>query len=368
MKANKIILGMFILFIGFIFSQCKKDEPEQPLPVEKSIVPSRFKVDIPESISSVEFQNKNTASDTLDGNNIYQHLRTFIFIGESASDIVHNLMVAISVYNINKPMNLTFPGDKDQRVKSLVVVENSIFENTTYEFQLTVTDVNSSTQADGGKAIQVFWNTSPIKGIAILKPYNIDRTSTPSMPDALYRIDYNEDGSLGYDAHMFVSIAGIPLSTDTFAINSLKMFAGKKGDIVDVYGNTNHPNAKFFTSETGFNWAFVASANQSGNIGIAEVGLPPSTLNSTSRPEILDTYSLYNVFMNQIQIAYPNATPSDIAPYLVNTQAPGYFSNTGFIQGGTAPNSNYSALELRIENLKPFNPIEVTNQTLSFKE
>lgn len=365
MKSNRIILGIFILLVGFVFTQCKKDEPE-PVVVEKSIVPSRFKVDIPESISS-NVQTKSTTSDTMSGNEIYQHLRTFIFIGESAADIVHNLMVAIAVYDINKPMNLTFMGDKDGRPKNLVVIENSDYENTTYEFQLTVIDANSSTEADGGKAIQVFWNTSPIKGIAILKPYNIDRTSNQSVPDVIYRIDYNEDGSLGYDAHMFVSIAGLPQDTNRFALNTLKMFAGKKGGVVDVYGNSNHPNAQFFTTETGFNWAFVASANQSENIGIAEVGLPPSDLNSTSRTEILDTYSLYQVFMNQIQIAYPGASQSEIDPYLVNTQASGYFNNLGFIQGGTAPSSNYSTLESRIELLKPFNPSDVSNLTLSFK-
>lgn len=367
MKSNKIIFGILILLIGFVFTQCKKDEPEEQVPA-KSVVPSRFKVDIPESISSGELQKKSLQSDTLAGNEIYQHLRTFIGIGEGAADVVNNLMVAIAVYNINKPMNLTFIGDKDQRPKNLVVVENSVFENTTYEFQLTVIDANSSTEADSGNAIQVFWNTNPIKGTAILKPYNIDRTSTPSLPDAIYRIDYSEDGSLGYDAHMFVSIAGIPLTADRFAINSLKLFAGKKGEIVDVYGNSNHPNAQFFTNETGFNWAFVASANKTENVGIAEVGLPPSNLNSTSRTEILGTYSLYNVFLNQVQIAYPGASEADIAPYLVNTQAPGYFNNTGFLQGGTAPNANYAAIEARIGNLTPFSPSSVSNLTLSFKE
>ncbi|OFX46096.1 MAG: hypothetical protein A2046_04355 [Bacteroidetes bacterium GWA2_30_7] len=367
MKSNKIILGVFILLIGFIFTQCKKDEPE-PQVVEKNIVPSRFKVDIPESISSENKQTKSTASDTLAGNDIYQHLRSFIFIGESAANIVQNIMVAIAVYEINKPMTTTFNGDKDGRPKNLVVIENSQFENTTYEFQLTIIDANSSTEADGGKAIQVFWNTNPIKGIAILKPYNIDRTSNTNIPNAMYRIDYNEDGSLGYDAHMFVTIAGIPLSTDIYAINTLKMFAGKKADIVDVYGNSNHPNAQFFTNETGFNWAFVASANQTGNVGIAEVGLPPSDLNSESRTDILETNSLYNVFYNHAHQAYPSADSTAIAPYLVNTQAPGYFNNYGFIQGGTAPSSNYTALESRIENLKPFNPSVISSLTLSFKE
>lgn len=365
MKSNKIIFGILILLIGFVFTQCKKDEPEEQAPA-KSIVPARFKVDIPESISAFDMK-KSTSSDTLAGNEIYQHLRSFIFIGESAADIVHNLMVAIAVYQINKPMNLTFIGDKDQRPKNLVCIENSTFENVTYEFQLTIIDANSSTEADGGKAIQVFWNTSPIKGVAILKPYNIDRTSNTNVPDAIYRIDYNEDGSLGYDAHMFVSIAGLPQDTNRFALNTLKMFAGKKGNIVDVYGNSNHPNAKFFTNETGFNWAFVASGSQVDNVGIAEVGLPPSDLNSVSRTEILDTYSIYNVFYTQVHQAYPTADSAAIAPYLVNTQAPGYFNNYGFIQGGTAPNANYSTLESRIDLLTPFSPSEVSNLTLNFK-
>ncbi len=77
--------------------------------------------------------------------------------------------------------------------------------------------------------------------------------------------------------------------------------------------NSNHPNAYLWQSEMWFNWAFVAAGQLETDIGVAEVGLPPSDLNSDSREEILGTYSLKNVFTNQINLAYPGINPNDLS-------------------------------------------------------
>ncbi|MBK7649884.1 MAG: hypothetical protein IPJ20_02815 [Flammeovirgaceae bacterium] len=80
-----------------------------------------------------------------------------------------------------------------------------------------------------------------MSGIAIIKPYNCDRTHNNNVKDAVFRIDYTEASTLGYDAQMEVSISGLPLANpleDPFSVSTLKMFAGKKGDVVDVFGNT----------------------------------------------------------------------------------------------------------------------------------
>ena len=61
---------------------------------------------------------------------------------------------------------------------------------------------------------------------------------------------------------------------------------------------------------------------------------------------------------NFVVAAYANAgitlQPDEIAafitPYLKNADAPGYFSNHGFVQGGVAPNNNYA--ELGIKNIR----------------
>lgn len=365
------LLLILVAFSLIIVQSCKKD-PEQN-PTTESILPKSFKVDIPESISSANSQKSLlvTNGDTLNGNDIYQNLRTFIYVGESAADIVNALMTTISVYNINQAMTLSYQSNEDGRVKNLDVVESSSFSGENWEYQMTVVDANSSTNNDGGVAIQVFWNNSPVKGIAIIKPYNLNRTASINYPDAMYRIDYSEAGELGYDKHMIVEITGLPLADpaiEPWSMSKIKMFAGKTGDIIDVYGNSEHPNATFIdTTYKGFDWAFVASSKQSSNIAVAEVGLPDDELSSNDRTNILVTNSIKNVFTNQINLAYPGLSQESINNYLYNTEAPGYFNSNGFLQGGTSPSTDYDDLVNNIANLTPYNPIDIKNLTISFK-
>ena len=69
----------------------------------------------------------------------------------------------------------------------------------------------------------------------------------------------------------------------------------------------------------------------------------------------------------QIYEIYPDITPELVNQYLLNTEAPGYFNNTGFVQGGVAPNSAYAEFETAIESLIPYNPFEITNLEIGFK-
>ena len=301
---TKIKLSVLALSIAVAIGiqGCKKDDPLTPENTKN--IPTRFMVDIPSSLSRDESaKNKSTQSDTLHGNQIYQHINTFIWVGEKAAEVVQNIMIAISTHNINQAMSFSFVSGEDGRTKNAVVVENSVYEGTTWEFEITITDALSQSNADGGKALQVFWNVSPIKGIALLKPYNIDRTQYASYPDPMYRVDYSEAGDLGYTNHMFVYLIDLPLANplvDPYSMKSMKMFAGKNGNYIDVIGDSSHPNAKFFTTQTGFNYAFVASSEQTSNIGVAEVGLPLSTLNSSNRVVLLNDNSIKNVFTAQI--------------------------------------------------------------------
>lgn len=370
MKKNNVILAILVLFFSlFIFSCEESLEPKEEL----GILPESFKVDIPDAISHENMALKSAAVDTLQGNDIYEHLNTFIWIGEGAAEIVEDIILTIAIYRINKPMSLSYTSDEDARVKNLVVKDEAQFEIQIWDHELTITDAMSESNPDGGVAIQIFWNNNigdGIEGVALLKPYNINRDDEEATEDGVIRIDYSELGENGYDAEMIVQIAGLesvdPL-VDPYAINSLKMFAGKKGDIVDVYGNTNHPNAKFFNGDAGFNWAFVASGHEKKDIGVAEVGLPPSTLDATSRNVLLEQYSIKQVFTDQIYDVWPNIDSNTVEAYLYNTEAPGFFNNDGFIQGGTAPNDEYDELLEQIQKLAPYNPKEVSNLSLSFK-
>lgn len=358
--------------LGLVLSSCEMN-PE--VNSQQDILPETFRVEIPSAIMDQSLSNGRVArskDDSLKGNDIYLHLSTFIAIGDGAANLVEAFIGGIRKHRIDRVMNLTYKSDDDNRVKNLVVTADVTFENQTWDYQLTITDADSEGAADGGKALQIFWNKSaPVKGIAIIKPYNCNRSESANVPNAIFRINYTEESNAKYDAQMEVLIAGLPLANpmvDPYSVSTIRMFAGKKGDVVDVFGNSNHPNAILFAGDAGFNWAFVASGNEVKNIGVAEVGLPPSELDSDNRTVLLKEYSIKNVFTREITAAWPGVNQNLLAAYLSNTNAPGYFSESkGFIAGGTSPGADWDALVNRLEDLGPYNPSEVSALQLSFK-
>ncbi len=364
-RSIPIILGIIIAL--FAMSCENNDDVVMP---EDNILPENFKVDIPRALSRNGALNAKVAVDTVDGNVIYVHLTNFIHIGESAAGITQEIIASIAIYRINRPMELSFESDEDGRVKNLVVVENSFFEGKQWEFEMTITDAESEGNEDGGKAIQVFWNRNPIEGIAILKPYNIDRDNEEEWTKAMFRIDYSENDERGYDAHMIVSISDLPLAEpldDPYSMKTMKMFVGKKGDIVDIYGNSDHPNAVFFSGQAGFNWAFVASGDDQADVGVAEVGLPPSNLDEPNRDVLLNDYSIKNVFTEEIYSVWPSIDEDIVDAFLHNTSAPGFFNEDGFVNGGISPGPEYDALVPRLSDLSPYNPDEISNLSVTFK-
>jgi hypothetical protein len=375
MKTIKIISYMLIAgtALSMLFTSCESN-PE--VTSKKDLLPQTFSVDIPSSISNSDVSGGRKANgrmrgDSLKGNDMYRHLGTFIAIGEGAAKLVEGFIHGIRRHNIDRVMTMTFIGDDDGRVKNLVVNADVEYEGTTWDYQLTVTDADSEGEPDGGRALQIFWNAAaPIKGIAIIKPYNCDRPKNQDAPDAIFRVNYSEEGSLGYDKHMEVLIAGFPFGNalqEPFGVNSIRMFVGKKGDVVDVFGNSNHPNAVLFSGEPGFNWAFVAAGNDTKNLAVAEVGLPPSTLDTDDREVILKEYSIINVFTNNITEVWPGIDPQLLASYLAETAAPGYFDHDGFISGGISPGTDWDEMTARLKDLTPYNPKEVAELSVTFR-
>jgi hypothetical protein len=385
MRTRNFFIGILAIVATLSFSSCENSLLDQK-DNSYGILPENFKVDIPSSLSNnlKSTTLKSTAADTLNGNHIYWYLNAYIAVGEGAADIVEAIMWNLTVYNIENVISLSYTSKDDNRVKNLDVIADVEFEGRQWEYQLTITDAESEGNADGGTGMQIFWNKSPIEGIAILKPYNIDRRQHADAPQAIFSIEYSEKGMNDYDAYMIVEITGLPLpnaTTQPFAVETMKMFVGKKGDVIDVIGNSNHPNARFnvYDTETkGFNWAFVASGNESTDIAVAEVGLPLSSADIFSRSAILEDNSIKKVLTremtNYVVAAYasfgltlqPDEIANYITPYLKNADAPGYFNANGFVKGGVAPNNAYSELETRIESLIPYNPAEISNLQIDF--
>jgi hypothetical protein len=383
MRTRKFFIGILAIVAVLLVSSCENslfDQKEN----DYGILPENFKVDIPSSLSNdlKSATLKSTAADTLNGNIIYWYLNAYIAVGEGAADIVEAIMWHLSVYKIENVISLSYTSKDDNRVKNLDVIADVEFEGRHWEYGLTITDAESEVNADGGIGMQVFWNKSPIEGIAIFKPYNLDRNKNVNATEAMGSIEYSEKGTGDYEAYMIVEIAGLPVAaSQTYAVETMKMFVGKKGDVIDVIGNSNHPNARFNIYDTdtkGFNWAFVASGNKSSDVAVAEVGLPLSSADIATRSAILEDNSIKKVLTremtNYVVAAYasygitlqPDEIANYITPYLKNADAPGYFNSNGFVKGGVAPNGGYSELETRIKSLVPYNPVEISNLQIDF--
>lgn len=391
MKTSKFFIFSIVLPAVFFLNSCELDNEPKPS-TDTGILPERFAIEIPSSLSNVGgaegFKSAtDTQGDTLNGNAIYRHLNFFIRVGDEAAHIVQDIIRAIAYYGIDEAMRLSYQSEEDGRVKNLVVEENVEYNGTTWEFMLTITDVESEGEPDGGKGLQIFWNRSPIAGIAILKPYNIDRSHNRLAHHAMFRIEYSEVPTDRYDGYMIVEIAGLPLGEDAyndgkmrnhrhgqpdFALRNMKMFVGKEDSRIDVFGNSDHPNARFYNDRSGFSWSFVGSGLESEDIAVAEVGLPPNLLDEDDRNILLKEYSIKNVLTAEITEWFletwgigPDST--DLANYLYNAEAPGYFAAHRFVQAGTSPGSAYDPLEAAIEELAPYNPKSVHELVIRFK-
>jgi hypothetical protein len=366
---KKLSLISFVVFLAgtLLFTACENDPIGNG--TENSILPTKFSVDIPDAISQDISAKKSVAIDTMKGNEVYEHLTFFINVGESAAEIVESIIWSISAYDIDRIITMSYQSDEDSRIKNLVVLEAPECDEVVWDYGLTITDADSETEEDGGKAMQIFWNENPRAGIAMLKPYNINRRDDSELGEAMFRLDYSEAGEMGYDAHMIVSITDLPSIDpllEPFAMNAMKMFVGKKGDFVDVYGNSSHPNAKLLTTTTGYNWAFVASGEDNRDLAAAEVGLPLSSIDAEGRDILLGDNSIKNVFTNEVLTVWPNAGQQLIDAWLTNTEAPGFFDGNGFVQGGTLPSEEYSEVADRIIGLTPYNPKTVANLEIVF--
>lgn len=376
-RSFSAIFGMLAISSALFFTACEQDDPI-PNNQTETILPERFKVDIPSALSSDNTLKsatlKSGQNDTLQGGEIYASLKVFIAIAEGAADVTEAIIKSIVGHNIENVNEVTFTSDEDGRVKHAIVTKDVTYDGREWQYELTITDQESEGNEDGGIGLQVFWNNSPIEGIAMIKPANTNHNDINNDGPAIFSVEYSEKGMGDYESYMIVKITDLPVEEGDdarFACNAIKLFVGKKGDIVDVYGNSNHPNAKFFTDDTGFNWAFVASADRNLNIGVAEVALPPTTLDSDSREVILKEYSIKNVFtmqVNQWFMENYHVVPDSavLAGYLHNADAPGYFNSREFIQGGTAPNDSYSEIEGRLNALTPYNPKEISELDIQF--
>jgi len=368
---NIILIGLFAtaLFTTLI-TGCKKDKKEEPLPQE-NIIPERFYVEIPDAINSAT-NPQNKKEDEIQGGDVYKHIRNFIHIGDEAAKTMRDLLIAFRKLNIYGVKTVTFKANEDGRMKKIEITEKQNYEGTTWQYKMIVTDESSKENA-----IHFYWNIKSIKGIAFLHFYNINQNIEKRFTNTMYKIEYNEDAKGNYQKEMTVSLTNLPeeKSDGTFDKNyvkSLKMFVGKKDNMVEIYGNSHHPTVRFIDTANvwagGRNYAFVARCNDALNIAVAEVGLPPLTAEETGN-ELLKKYSVYKIFSDEIHsIGIKDQTVID--SFLKNTKPPGYFmGGKGFVSSGDSiPSTNKTEyLELKdLSKLSPFKPKDVAELVIKF--
>ena len=216
-----------------------------------------------------------------------------------------------------------------------------------------------------------------VEGIAIVHPryFNRSDVTLTNQEELMYQVEYSSVATSEYDQMMVVAISGYTLSADIFSIDNLKMKVTKKGDIITLIGNSNHPNAVFFDpSKKGFSYAFVAKGDQAANIGSIKLSLAPCTLDST---DILSTHSVANAITGELnyyvtQAGYsPAAEPfkTCITNILANCQSPAYYSAGGYQScGSNKPMvGNYDAVSA-LDGLVPYSPKEVSTLAITFGE
>ncbi len=366
-----------ILFASSITMSCSKDDKAEP--DSQNEFPERLTVNIPSELSAASSTKNSVAAadDRFDGKAMYANLRVFIGIAQSGAQFLDAIMDAIRIHQLNQPMDIEFADNDDSgRTKHLVVEENKMYEGAEYRFRLNLTDVADETSSGDGLGMQIFWSGNPVRGIAILKQKHLNHVNN-DLGDAVIKIEYSEAQTSGYDATMIVSISGIAMknpSVDKFSADRIKLFVGKKGDIYDLFGNSNHPNGYLGTSqpaEIGLNYAFVASADDANNRAVAEIGLPPMSLVATTKSEIINKYSIRNVIVEAVARDFNlSIVETENHEYFINSvldiDPPAFFANGNLVSTGTAPSSDYGDLITRKDALSPYSPKAVSGIVVEF--
>lgn len=361
MKTIRISSLATIIFFAIMFViSCKKEDKEET--VTTNIVPSNFYVDVPDAISANVSATYKQTNDTLKGPEIYGNLRAYIKVGENSAKLVHDIIQVIRQNNLDRPMEFNFVSKDDKRTKNVKITEGVVAENFTWRYKMEIKD------QDGSKAMQVYWKNSPIKGIAILNFYNIDRRDVNLInKDVMYRVNYEETTD-NYQKQMLVTITNLP-KQDNGSIRNFKMFVGKNNETVELYGNSEHPYLKIIDTNTvgGYNYAFAGRANELSNVAVAKVALPSCSLNNTQN--MFTDYSVFIVLRNAILKHYNSNDTAYVENVLKNAKTPGYFiGSQGFVSCGTniPSNASFTSNFININSLEAYKPSEIATLSISF--
>lgn len=348
-----------ILIFGVLFLLACSEEKDKIDDIDSGNLPNQFTVDIPSTLSNPSGLSAGRVKENqqLSASDIYGGLRGFIYVGEQAAVALEEIIKVAAVVKISGLDEFTIESDDDGVSKTFTFNTNVSYGSTSYANEMIVTD-------EGGEmALQVVWNNSPVSGTAILNPYYLDHNEGQELIDTFYRLDYQE--SLDGDTQeMTVSISGIPLEE---GLDNLKMTVTKNGDVVEVFGNSNHPDLTIVNENNPVdrNYAFIARADVSNDVAVAEVALP---LSSEETNDVMEDYSLHSVIDADIKSV--GITDQDaIDSYLEHAVPPAYFDDiTGFLGAGddVPTNEGFTSEFIDLSDMSPYVPKDVASLSVTF--
>lgn len=356
----KYLKSLAILSFLLVFASCGGDDE----PSRSVEIPEQFSVDIPTSLSSESATpvagRVGATQAVIEGEDIYEALRYYIHIAEESAEVLELTLQIGSVLEQNSISSLVFEGDDDSRQKRIDLVEGVTRGGVNYAYEMTLVDLENE-----DLALQILWNTNPVSGIAILRPAFLDRTDGEVSEDLYYRIDYTEDHP-DYEQAMTVSISGANV-VEQGDPDNLKMFAGRNGDIVEVMGNSNHPNLEIIDPDFtgGRNYAFVGRGDDSSELGVVNLWLPASNV-ATNDFVAGDANSVYAVLEAEIN-AVANLDEVTISAILAEAGSPAYFNTQGFIAAGSENQPmSFSNAFVDLSGMTPFVPNDIKNLSVRF--
>jgi len=356
------ILGAILLVLT-ILTSCDQFNQEPLEEEEIEIIPDKVYVEIPSAICSSELEDR---FKTMTGDSIYNYMRYFVYLSQNANSIVqktYNRLLSIDNQGV---LEYSFTG-VDGVTKNVIIRKNyPINGDSTYYYM----EIYNRSYSD--LALQSVWKLNPMKQIIVFQPSKLDQNEMTDHPNALVRIEYQiHPEGIDYDTLSSTFIYGL---SDTIAHiytpDNILLSIGKKGNMIDLIGSTNNPNAYFFdTNYTGGrNWTFFAKADNAKNIACAQIALPPSWLENIEN--IFVDYSIKNVLADEIRISNPEfANLTDIELFTMaginpeELESPGYFNSEGFISAGPNIPPGYENLN-NFELFVPYIPKTVRDSTI----
>jgi len=316
MKTNRLIL-LLLLIASIMIGSCSKKS-------KKEIVPDDMDIDLSDAISIPELLKKGYIFEDpiLSGRDLYQKLRTLIFVGDHAGDILNKYLKELDQYEITGPGTTSYIGEDDGKTKYVAVTDNVNVLGETWDYFLLTTDE----VANPGLAL--YWNEKPRKAVAILNPLNMNNEAV-ELRNAFIMIEYDETNP-DYDKTMTVHITNID-STNVSYMSKLRIFIGMEGDVADIYGTTINP-AEYLVDNAytgGRSWCFKARNDIKQDIAVARCALPHVALSSAEMSELWTNNSMDKVLEEEIVAAYPDINPVDLDNYIGSATGLAYFIGSG---------------------------------------